>query len=92
MGEIEPVARLRRLAAGELRDEDVEWWAGVLSRYLDPFGSCSLDEAAGLTQAPGEENWRTVAKRAARDEAIRGSPGISRAWSARAAPKRSGRH
>jgi hypothetical protein len=79
---MDAVERLRRLAGGELREDDVEWAAGVLNRYLDPYAGCTLDEAAGLLPMPGAEHWRTVAKRAARDDAIRGLagyfPGLNR--------------
>jgi hypothetical protein len=66
------VARLRRVAVrlGEL-GADGEWLGDVLQTYLDPFGNVTLDEAAGVLPAPGAEHWRTVAKRAERDDAIR---------------------
>jgi hypothetical protein len=78
------VARLRRLAARlPALGEDGAWLAGVLRQYLDPFGGGSLDGAAGLAPAAGAEHWRTAARRALRDEAIRALagyfPGLSRA-------------
>jgi hypothetical protein len=74
---------LRRAAVrlGEL-GPDGEWLAGVLFEYLDPLGTCTLDEAAGLLPAPGAEQWRTAARRLQRDEAIRALcayfPGLKR--------------
>ena len=44
---------------------DGEWAAGWLRIYLDPFGSCSLDEALGLPR-----DWRAAARRLRRDQAI----------------------
>ncbi len=74
---MDAVERLRRLAArlGEL-GADGQWFGDVLNRYLDPYTSCSLDEAAGLLPAPGAKGWRTVAKRAERDDAIRALAGF----------------
>ena len=77
------VARLRRLSArlGEF-GEDGEWLAGVVQAYLDPFAGGSLDQAAGLAPDAGAEHWRTAARRALRDDAIRALtgyfPGLSR--------------
>src|SRR5260370_21388669 len=77
------VARLRRLAArlGEL-GADGAWLAGVVQEYLDPFAGGSLDEAAGLAPDARAEHWRTAARRALRDDAIRALagyfPGLSR--------------
>jgi hypothetical protein len=67
-----PEERLRWVAArlGEL-GADGEWLAGVMQRYLDPFAGCTLDQAAGLLPAAGAEHWRTAARRALRDAAIR---------------------
>jgi hypothetical protein len=69
----EAVERLRRLV-GKFAElgEDGAWLAGVLQAYLDPFGNVSLDEAAGLLPVAGTEHWRTTARRALRDDAIRG--------------------
>jgi hypothetical protein len=69
---MEAVERLRLVAArlAEL-GADGAWLAGVLQAYLDPFGTCTLDEAAGVLPAPGAEHWRTVARRALRDDAVR---------------------
>jgi hypothetical protein len=83
------VARLRRVAArlGEL-GADGEWLAGVMGVYLDPFAGCTFDQTAGLVPGAGTENWRTAARRAARDEAIRSLagyfPGLPRAACAEA--------
>jgi hypothetical protein len=72
MSEVEAVERLRRLVArlGEL-GPDGEWLAGVLEVYLNPFGNVSLDEAAALAPMAGGAHWRTTARRALRDDAIR---------------------
>lgn len=42
-----------------------------LDRYLDLHSTVSLDEALGLIPAPGEEHWRTAARRHARDDELR---------------------
>jgi hypothetical protein len=42
-----------------------------LQTYLDPFAGCTLDQAAGLVPNPGTVRWRTAARRALRDAAIR---------------------
>ncbi len=77
MPETLPRVALLQRVADTLPGPDGDW----LRLYLDPFADCALDEAAGLIPAPGEKHWRTVARRALRDDAIRSLaayfPGLS---------------
>jgi hypothetical protein len=81
------VARLRRLVPRLVElGGDGEWLAERLQAYLDPFASLSADEAMGLVPAAGAEHWRTVARRAMRNQAIRALagyfPGLNRSGTA----------
>jgi hypothetical protein len=64
-----PIDRLRH-ARDFLRrgnHPDLAAVADGLDAFLDIHSDLSLDQVLGLLPAPGEEHWRTVARREARD-------------------------
>jgi hypothetical protein len=68
-----PIARLRHARDWLRRGNhpDLAAVADGLDLYLDLRSDLTLDEAMGLVPAPGEEHWRTIARRAIRDDELR---------------------
>jgi hypothetical protein len=73
---IEALHRVRDLL-DQMDDEAAGWIAEKLTEYLDPFAEgLTLDQALEIAPTPGSEGWRGVARRQARDEAIRSLAGL----------------
>jgi hypothetical protein len=69
------VARLRRVAARLGEGEDENWFRAGAAMYLDAYAEIGLEDALGLSAVAGGKHWRTGARRAERDDAIRALAG-----------------